>query len=355
MEIGLLIIILILVVVIGWQIYLGKNQDNTSNYNMENELKEKINSLEAKMLMNQELSQNQLNNLDGSFARRSNLQNVEIQNVLANLELKLLKSSEVSQTQVQEIIVQIEKIKNLENKIGTLEHGINEFSQILANKQLRGAFGEQRLREIFTNHFGQNTDIVSEQVKLSNEKRVDFLLDLPSGIPPIAIDVKFPLENYQKYINSPHEEQAKYYKLFVSDVKNHIKVIANKYIIPGETASQAIMFIPSETVYYEVLAENNGLLNFGYQQNVWIASPTTIMALINILSGVYRDLVQNEKANEIKSEINQLGEEFDRYQKRLSDYEKRFEQLEQEREKLQITSRKIINKFEKIKSGEFEA
>ncbi len=328
----------------------GSEQIQRELQSQVDEFSQKISSLEGKLLMNQEFSNNQLNNLDGSFARRSNLQNMEIQNVLTNLEAKLLKSNEISQAQVNEIIGQVQKLNHLEKQMGNLEEEIMDFTKVMANKQVRGAFGEQRLRELLINYFGNNSDLICEQVKLKNDKRVDFLFKVPNGL-PLAIDVKFPLENYQNLVEAELKEKEHYRKLFINDVKYHIKVIAEKYIVTGETASQAVMFVPSEAIYYEILNEVN-ILEFAYQNQVWITSPTTIMAMINIFSNFHRDLKQSEKAEVIQSQLNRLGEEFIRFEKRLSDYEKRYEQLEQEREKLQITSRKLVNEFTKIKTGE---
>ncbi len=350
------IIIGILLIIIGWLIYQLKqlsNQQNQTDLAKElDQVNQKMNVIETKILMGQEYNSNQINNLDGNFTKRSNLQKMELQSAVQNLELKLLKNNELSQKQVTEIIKQVQKLGQIETKMTGLEKEINDLTKVLDNKQTRGAFGEKRLSELFANQFGINNQIVSEQVKLSNDKRVDFLLDFPNEALPLAIDVKFPLDNFQKYLNSEKHEQVRYYKLFVSDVKNHIKVIAEKYLIEGETNNIALMFVPSEAIYYEILKADSDLLSFGYENNIWITSPSTIMALINIVSSIHREAKQTQQADLIKRELMILSEEFIRFDKRFTEYEKRYEQLENERKNLQITVQKIINKFNKINDGD---
>ena len=159
---------------------------------------------------------------------------------------------------------------------------------ILSNKQSRGAFGEIQLQDLVTTTLPPSA--FKFQVTLGNSKRGDCLLTLPNPPGPVAIDSKFPLESFQALQgveNDAARQQAE--RAFRTDVITHVKDIAKKYIVPGETADSALMFLPSEAVYAELHANFRNVVEESFRHRVWIVSPTTLMATLNTVRAVLKD------------------------------------------------------------------
>src|SRR5690606_5713675 len=158
--------------------------------------------------------------------------------------------------------------------------------EILNDKKSRGAFGEVQLSALIHNMVP--TQHYSEQHLLSNNKRPDCMLFLPEPTGNLAIDAKFPLENYRLLIDSSLQdaEKTQAERQFKLDIRKHIQDIAEKYIIPGETADGAIMFIPAEAVFAEIHARHSDLVEIAQNANVWMVSPTTMMAILTTIRAV---------------------------------------------------------------------
>ncbi|MEM9581521.1 MAG: DNA recombination protein RmuC [Pseudomonadota bacterium] len=207
-----------------------------------------------------------------------------------------------SLTQLQERLATIDKAQT---NIEKLSGDVLSLQDILSNKQTRGAFGEIQLNDIVSK--AMPADSYSLQTTLSNNKRADCLINLPNPPGPIVIDAKFPLEAYEAFVGAETKEaQARALTALGQAVRVHIKKIAESYIIEGETADGALMFLPSEAVYAELHARLPNIIREGFAARVWIVSPTTCMATLNTMRAILKDARMREQTGEIRKALRQL-------------------------------------------------
>lgn len=207
-----------------------------------------------------------------------------------------------SLTQLQERLATIDKAQT---NIEKLSGDVLSLQDILSNKQTRGAFGEIQLNDIVSKALP--SDSFSFQTTLSNGKRVDCLINLPNPPGPIAIDAKFPLEAYEQLVAAEGKEaQARALTALGQAVRVHIKKISESYLIEGETADGALMFLPSEAVYAELHAKLPNIVREGFAARVWIVSPTTCMATLNTMRAILKDARMREQTGEIRKALRQL-------------------------------------------------
>jgi DNA recombination protein RmuC len=238
--------------------------------------------------------------------------------------------------------------------IDTAQKNIMDLSQqmvglqdILSNKQTRGAFGEVQLEMLVTNALPPSA--YSFQETLSNTKRVDCLLKLPNPPGSICIDSKFPLESYQNLQQAENEQdKANATRSFKADLLKHIKDISEKYILPGETAESALMFLPSESIYAELHANFVDVVEKSYKAKVWIVSPTTLMATLNTVRAVLKDARMREEAGRIQHEVMTMLEDVSRLDDRVAGLEKHFNQSVEDIRKIRISTDKVTKRGERI-------
>ncbi len=254
------------------------------------------------------------------------------------------------------ILERISKIDEAQKKIDSLSGDIIALQSVLTDKKTRGIFGETNLNYILDSIFGKNDKIYQTQYMLSNNNIVDAILFAPQPLGTIAIDSKFPLENYQIMTNSKLDktvrEEAK--KLFKSDVKKHIDAIKNKYIIDGQTASEAIMFLPAEAIFAEINAYHTDLIEYSYKSKVWITSPTTLMSTLTIIGMILKNMERDKYAKIIHEELNKLALEFDRYKIRWDKLSRSINAVSKDAEEINITTDKITKRFESISNVNLE-
>ena len=207
-----------------------------------------------------------------------------------------------SLTQLQERLATIDRAQT---NIEKLSGDVLSLQDILSNKQRRGMFGEIQLTDIVSKALP--TDSYALQHTLSNGKRADCLVHLPNPPGPIVIDAKFPFEAYEAYAaaETQPQQQAALRDLGLA-VRKHIKDISERYIIEGETADGAIMFLPSEAVYAELHARLPEVVRAGFDARVWIVSPTTCMATLNTMRAILKDARMREQAGEIRKALRLL-------------------------------------------------
>ena len=195
------------------------------------------------------------------------------------------------------------------------------------------------------------------QHKLSNGFIADAILYAPSPLGTIAIDSKFPLENYERMSNKSlsQEERKAAEKLFKSDFKKHIDAIASKYILPGETASEAIMFLPAEAIFAEVNAYHQDLLKDAYQKKVWITSPTTLMSTLSVISMILKNMERDKYAKVIHDELNRLSLDFSRYKERWDKLSRNIDTVSKSVKELHTTSEKISKRFDSINKADVKS
>jgi DNA recombination protein RmuC len=193
------------------------------------------------------------------------------------------------------------------------------------------------------------------QATLSNGRRADCLLELPNPPGSIVIDAKFPLESFNALQGAKDEAQKKAaQRAFAADVIGHINDIAERYIVPGETAEQALMFLPSEAVFAELHANFRNAIEQSFRRRVWIVSPSTCMAMLHTVRAVLKDVRMREQAHVIQKEVATLGQDVGRLDSRVENLRKHFNLAEKDIGEIQTSARKITSRVDKIEQIEVE-
>lgn len=245
------------------------------------------------------------------------------------------------------------KIDAAQQKISGLSEQVVTLQEILSNKQARGAFGEIQLYDLVSNVLPPS--VYAFQAVMSNQKRADCLLRLPNPPGTIVIDSKFPLESYQALQKAQNErEKQDAERFFKASVVKHIKDISEKYIIAGETADSALMFLPSESVYAELYTHFSEVVEYSYRMKVWIVSPTTLMATLHTIRAVLKDAKMQEQSNVIQKEVIQMSDDITRLCERVESLNKHFEQAQKDVGEIKTSTTKISRRIEHIGSVEIE-
>ncbi len=255
-----------------------------------------------------------------------------------------------SLTELQERLATIDKAQS---NIEKLSGDVLSLQDILSNKQTRGAFGEIQLNDIVRKALP--ADAFEMQATLSNNKRADCLIHLPNPPGPIVIDSKFPLEAYEALRGAKTKAQlTEATRLMRAAIRLHIKAISEKYIIEGETADGALMFLPSEAVYAELHATFSDVVREGFAARVWIVSPTTCMATLNTMRAILKDARMREQAGAIRRELGALSKDVERLGDRVGNLDRHFSQAARDIEDIKISATKAGNRARKLDNFDFE-
>ena len=249
------------------------------------------------------------------------------------------------------VLERLSKIDEAQKKIDNLSGDIVSLQSILTDKKSRGIFGEVNLKHILSSVFGEKNDKVYKlQYTLPNTTIADAVIFTPEPLGTVAIDSKFPLENYRMMVDKTisNSERQNYEKQFKIDVKKHIDAISSKYIIPGVTSNQAILFLPAEAIFAEINAYHNDLVEYAYKRNVWLTSPTTLISSLTTIQVLLKNMERDKYAKVVHDELTKLGIEFSRYKERWDKLSRSIETVNKDVESLNITSDKITKKFESI-------
>ena len=246
-------------------------------------------------------------------------------------------------------------IDEAQKKIETLTGSVVSLQELLGDKKTRGAFGEVQLEALVRNVLPPNA--FELQYTLSNGMRVDCMLRLPEPTGMVAVDSKFPLENYNRMFDaqSNDADRALAQKQFRADIRKHVDDIAKKYILPNETSDGAVMFVPAEAVFAEIHAYHAEVVDYAQAKRVWIVSPTTLMAVLNTARAVLKDVETRKQIHVIKEALSRLAVEFGRFDERLRKLADHIRQAHEDAEKIRTTGDKISQQFQKIEAAEIEA
>ncbi|KAB7742861.1 DNA recombination protein RmuC [Parvibaculum sedimenti] len=248
-------------------------------------------------------------------------------------------------------------IDEAQKNITDLSSQVVGLQDILANKQARGAFGEVQLQDIVKNALPPSA--YAFQATLKSGVRADCLIHLPNPPGSIAIDAKFPLDAYHGLRNAKDDgERNLAQRQFRGDLLKHVSDISGKYIVPGETAESALMFLPSEAVYAELHANFPDVVTKSYQARVWIVSPTTLMATLNTVRAVLKDVEMRKQAGVIQKYVGLLLKDVERLDDRVENLEKHFQSAEKDIREIRTSADQITKRGEKIHDvelGEAEA
>ena len=344
--IGLLVVLIVIGV-----ISLMKNID-------EADITERLSKLEVNMMKEMGDFKSDINrSMNDDFTKLS--ESVEKRLILINEKVneRLDQNFDKTNKTFINVLERLSKIDEAQKKIDNLSTDIVSLQSILTDKKTRGIFGEVNLKHILSSVFGERNDnIYRLQYTLSNDMIADSVLFAPEPLGTICIDSKFPLENYQMMVDKKISSDIRdnYEKLFKSDMKKHIDAISSKYIIPGETADQAILFLPAEAIFAEINAYHSDIINYAYKKHVWITSPTTLISTLTVIQMIIKNMERDKYTSIIHDELNKLGLEFSRYRERWDKLAKSIQTVNKDVENVYITTDKISRKFETINKVDVE-
>lgn len=276
----------------------------------------------------------------------------KLKEINLQVEKRLSEGFEKTNETFGDIIKRLAMIDAAQKKITELSSNVVSLQEILNDKRSRGTFGEVQLSALIRNVIPEQH--FSFQHLMSNNRRPDCMLFLPEPTGNIAIDAKFPLENYRLLIDShlSEVERQQALKQFKLDIRKHIQDIADKYIIPGETSDGAMMFIPAEAVFAEIHAHHSDLVEIAQNAKIWMVSPTTMMAILTTARAVLKDAATRKQVHEIQKHLRVLAEDFERFQMRMDNLAKRISQAHTDIEQVHISSRKISQRFVQIERAD---
>ena len=255
------------------------------------------------------------------------------------------------------VLERISKIDEAQKKIDSLSTDIVSLQSVLTDKKTRGIFGEVNLAHLMSSVFGEKNDRIYQlQYSFNNGTIADCVLFAPEPLGTVAIDSKFPLENYQNMVDKSIslEERNNYSKKFKNDLKKHIDDISNKYIIPNVTSNQAIMFLPAEAIFAEVNAYHTDVIEYAYKKRVWITSPTTLISTMTTIEVIIKNIERDKYATIIHKELNLLSDEFRRYKERWDKLSRSIETVNKDIKDIYNTTEKITKRFDSINQVEID-
>ena len=253
------------------------------------------------------------------------------------------------------VMARLATIDEAQKKLDGLTTNVVSLQELLGDKRSRGTFGEVQLESLVRNILPENA-YEFQYTFVSNGARADCVLKLPEPTGMVAVDSKFPMENYHRMFEPGVTEvdRAAAHRQFRADVKKHVEDIASKYIIAGETSDGAVMFVPAEAVFAEIHAYHAEVVDFAMQRRVWIVSPTTLMAVLNTARAVMKDVATREQVHIIKDELGKLGKDFSRFDARMRKLADHIRQAHEDAQQVQISSDKITRRFSQIERVELD-
>ena len=277
-----------------------------------------------------------------------------LKEISSRVDYKLTEGFEKTTETFIDVVKRLTIIDEAQRKITELSSSVVSLQEVLSDKRSRGAFGEVQLSNLIQNMLPESHYAL--QHTLTNNKRCDCILFLPDPTGNIVIDAKFPLESYQQIHNENlHEsEKAQAERQFRLDIRKHIQDIADKYIIPGETAEGAVMFIPAEAVFSEIHAHYPDLIEIAHQSRVWLVSPTTMMAVLTTARAVLKDAATRKQVHIIQEHLIALSKDFNRFQERMDKLANHIDLAHKDVSNVYKSSQKITNRFNKIEKVELD-
>ena len=291
----------------------------------------------------------QITELKGAVAQLSISIEERLGNIGSSIGNSLNQQTQSTQKSLTEMHERLAVIDRAQENIHSLSNQVNDLQNILSNKQLRGAFGEVQLENIVRDALPQNA--YQFQYTLTSNSRVDCIVKMPEPPGPICIDSKFPLEDYKKFAGTTNDQEKKdYLRLFHNAVQKHIKDIAEKYILPGETSDSAIMFLPSESIYSEINIRFPKLVNESRNKKVYMAGPDNLMLLLHTVRAILRDATMSQTAGKIQIEVDKLTNDLNLLADRIFKLDKHFDLARKDLDDIKISHRKIENRGNLITS-----
>lgn len=338
--IGLLVIVLIVTII---SLFKNINESNIT---------ERLGKLETSTIKELGEFKNDINkNINEDFTKLNDRIEERLRLINEKVNERLDQNFEKTNKTFTSVLERLSKIDEAQKKIEILSNDIVSLQSVLTDKKSRGIFGEVNLKHILVNVFGENQDnIYRLQYKFDNGVIADSVLFAPEPLGLIAIDSKFPLEDYQIMVdkNNSDIERIQAEKNFKIDVKKHIDAISSKYIIPNVTADHAILFLPAEAIFAEINAYHQDLIDYSYSKKVWITGPTTLISTLTTLQVILKNMERDKYAKVIHDELKLLDVEFGRYRERWEKLSRSIDTVSKDVKELNTTSDKITKRFNAI-------
>ncbi len=338
--VGLLILIVILVI---FSISKNINESNIT---------ERLGKLETNMIKELGEFKSSLSiNLNNDFEKLNDRIERKLNMINDHVNERLDVNFEKTNKTFTSVLERLSKIDEAQKKIDSLSTDIISLQSILTDKKTRGIFGEVNLKHILVSVFGENNDKVYKlQYTFETGVIADCVLFAPEPLGTIAIDSKFPLDNYRLMIDKKAGliERQNAEKQFKIDVKKHIDAIANKYIIDGVTSNQAIMFLPAEAIFAELNAYHSDIIEYAYKKRIWLCSPTTLMSTLTTIQLVIKNIEKDKYTSIIHEELNKLAIDFKRYKERWDKLSRSIDAVSRDANDIHITTDKISKRFDAI-------
>jgi len=341
----ILIICLLIIIIVLLLILILKNKNNESVVyrlgKIETDIVKEIGNFKVDFT----------NDINDDFTLMNDKIDYRLRLISDKVNERLDENFEKTNKTFTDVLNRLSKIDEAQKKIDSLSSDIVSLQGILTDKKTRGIFGEVNLEHIMSNVFGSNnTKIYEMQHKFDNNTIADCVLYAPEPLGVIAIDSKFPLENYQNMVdkNLSMDKRIMSEKLFKLDMKKHIDAISSKYIIPGVTSEQAILFLPAEAIFAELNAYHTDIIEYAYKKKVWITSPTTLISTLTTIQVIIKNVERDKYAKVIHNELTLLDEEFKRYKDRWDKLYRSIETVSRDVKDIHTTTEKITRRFNSI-------
>lgn len=338
-----------------------QNQNNQSLLDVLNQINERqtaqaFQASEKQIQFANQSHQRIVKDLNENFVKVNDLLADKLYAISKEMNDKINKNFEKTNTSFASMIERLSKIDEAQKKIETLSTDIVSLQDVLTDKKTRGIYGEVQLSNILKSVFGEPGKFYSLQHKLSNSTLVDAFIKVPEPVGNIAIDSKFPLENYSRMVDDALDKAIKIQaaKDFRLNMKTHIDAIANKYIIENETAKSAILFLPAEAIFAYTNAYFNDVIEYAFSKHVWISSPTTLMATLTSIQVILKNIESTKYTKQIHFHLEKLKEEFNRYEDRWDKLTNDINKVSDDVKKISTTSSKITKQFNQISDLEFD-
>jgi len=301
-----------------------------------------------------EMSSQQIEKLASSNEKIQDTLHKRLNDISGQVEKRLEKGFEKTTETFTDVVKRLAKIDEAQKKITELSTNVVSLQEVLSDKRSRGAFGEVQMAALIRNVLPENA--FKLQYTLSNGTRVDCMLFLPEPTGNFPIDSKFTLESYKRMYDEDTSDADRIIaeRQFKLDIKKHINDIADKYILPGETADGAMMFIPAEAVFAEIHAHQPELVEEAQKKRVWMVSPTTMMAVLTTARAVLKDSATRKQVHVIQEHLVGLSKDFDRFGKRMENLSRHIQQANKDVDEVNKKEKKISSRFEKIEKVELD-
>jgi DNA recombination protein RmuC len=298
-------------------------------------------------------SQKDLNEFKETMIRQIELKFKDIND---KVDLRLGEGFDKTNKTFTDVVERLTKIDEAQKKIELLSTEVVSLNDLLKGQKTRGIFGEVQLYQLLVNVFGEKTTLYDRQHRLSNNAIADAVIFAPEPMGMVAVDSKFPLENYKRMLNKDlgDADRLSANKDFKRDVKKHIDDIKNKYILAGETSDHAVMFVPAEAVFAEIYANHDDIIDYANQNKVWVTSPTTLIYMLSMIQIIIINIEKNKQTGKIIDELKGLGEDFKRYSERWEKLKRSIDSVSSSAKDVHVTTTKISKKFEHISQAKFD-